>query len=230
MSALVEFYASMHPGAVSLTLGVPRTGKTTGMIAAMQAGAIGPRVLVADPYARVDRAEMRRGEPVTPWPGMLITPEDLAANAHVLDQARGTIVVCPRGTLSEYQLGLVYGRVLELVWHTGRYDIVAEEFGLWGRAAYEWANRIATGGGHPRLRLHALCQSLGRVQRDVRRVPTHIVSYAQGDSEDITELRKRCGRPFAEAVARLRPRDGERPADPPLTWRLGATLTQESTL
>jgi hypothetical protein len=227
MTVLSAFYGSMHPGAVSCTLGVPQTGKTTAVMSAWREGALGRRVLVFDPYARRDRLESRRNPgSKRPWPGMLITPEDLLRNLQVLDRPELMLVVCPEGIPTEATLGKMFSGVAEACWHTGSIDLVAEEIGKYGRAGVEWVNTIASGGGHAGIRLHAICQSFGRVAIDARRQVTHLVVFAQGDNRDLKELRERCGDEFVARVQQLRPRQGDRPADPPLTWRLGATNAQ----
>lgn len=229
LSALVSFYAAMHPGAVSATIGVPQTGKTMAVQSAWRAGALGPRVVVFDPYARRDRLEARRKPgSKSPWPGVLITPADLASNLGELDAPRMTLVVCPLGMPGEAELGEQFSATAELCWHTGDVALVAEEIGTYGRHAAEWVNNVASGGGHAGMRLHAICQSFGRIQRDARRNVTHLVVHAQGDDDDLAVLRKRCGPEFAARVQALRPREGDRPADPPILWRLGGATSQET--
>lgn len=226
MSALSAFYASMHPGAVSATLGVPGVGKTPIVVQAWREGALRDRVVVVDPYARRDRLEFSTGRSTKrPWPGMLISPQQLLANLEVLDRPKLMLVVCPEGVPAEKALGDIFSAVARACWHSGSIDLVGEEFGKYGRQASEWVNTVASGGGHADMRLHAICQSLGRVQIDGRRNITHLVVGAQGDEEDLRVLRLRCGKVFAAAVKKLRPREDDRPADPPLTWRLGGATS-----
>jgi hypothetical protein len=145
---------------------------------------------------------------------MLISVRDLCAHPDVLDRPNLRLVVA-LDSRTEQDRGRDFSRVLELAWHTGDLDIIAEEIGLYGRAAVEWVMQVASGSGHAGIRLHTICQSVGRIPIDARRHFSHVAALAQGEESDLDALRKRCGRAFAAAVSRLRK------GDPPVTWQLG---------
>lgn len=226
-----EVLAGLHVGGVAAATGIPGSGKTTTVLEALERTPWGKRAVVFDPYAARDRANWNAGhrdrKPF--WPSSpLATLDTLLRKPAILDAPQRRLVVCgTRGTLDHAALGRDFATLVELVWLTGGYALVAEECGVYGRMAAEAINRVATGGAHAGMRLVLLCQRLGRIQKDAREGIGLLVCGAQGAPEDFDDLAKRCGRAFADRVRQLRPPNNGRPQDPPIAWRLGEGLTPE---
>lgn len=217
--------AALPVGGVAAAVGVPSSGKTSVVLAAVDAW---PRVVVFDPYGLRDRANARAGhtERAPWWPHEpLLTLRELAAEPEALDRAPLRLVVAP-DSLEPARMGRDFATLIDLLWNTHGVSLVAEECGLYSRAAAEAINRVSTGGAHAGMRLVLLAQRLGRIQKDAREGLTVILCGAQGAPEDIADLRTRCGATFAERVRALRPPVDGKPQDPPIAWKLGEGLNE----
>lgn len=218
---IVAVLREAPPGSVVGVLGAPGSGKSRAVQAADEAGAFRRRI-VFDPYAWTDAASLARGAPAYPWPGRYVTPAELAT-APELPDIEPRLVVAAR-TLDRRRLGRDFELVADIVWHTGGVDLIAEEAGLYSRDAVDLIMRLASGGRHVGARLVLIAQSLTRLCIDARRHLSHVVAFAQGEPQDIRELRLRCGRAFSHAVRTLRPGDGRF-----YMWRQGDVMKGEDT-
>jgi hypothetical protein len=221
-ATLTAWLAAMPAGSVCAVIGAPGSGKTPIVMEADRAGVF-PRRVVFNPYQSRDVKLSRSGlTHKRPWGGILCTPRELAEYPdRLLDHPRAAVVVDP-GTLEssgKRSMGARFRAVAKVVWHTAGVDLICEEVGLYGRESADLMNQWASGGGHSLARLVLICQSLGRIQKDARRNISHVVALAQGEPEDIDNLRRRCGRAFAEDVMRLRLGTGEARC-----WRLGDAI------
>lgn len=216
--------AALPAGGVAACIGLPGTGKTTVAQKALDACAWGQRAALFDPYALRDRANWRAGhrERAPWWPNVpAVALDDVLRNPSMLDKARCRLVVAgTRGTLDAHRLGRDFSTLVDVLWSTGRFALVAEECGLYSRNAADAINRVSTGGAHAGMRLLLLCQRLGRIQKDAREGITVLVSGAQPEVA-IPELRERCGERFAASVAALKPPVNGRPQSAPIAWEIG---------
>lgn len=217
--------AALPAGGVAAVIGLPGSGKTTCAQQALDACAWGQRAALFDPYALRDRGNWDAGERErTPWwrnvPAVAL--DELLRRPAMLDRGRSRIVVAgTRGTLDASRLGRDFATLVDLLWTTGRYALIAEECGLYSRNAADAINRVSTGGAHAGMRLVLLCQRLGRIQKDAREGITRLVAGALPETA-IPELRERCGESFAARVAALTPPDDNgRPTCAPIAWTLG---------
>ena len=212
-AALALMLANLGPGSVVAVIGMPGTGKTRAVQAAESRGELGRRI-VFDPYGARDRTLARQGDKVTPWPGQLVTLRQLATNVHLLRAGNLRLVVAP-SSLDPEKMGAEFADLAELAWAQGRLTVVAEEAALYGRACVPAILRVASGGRHAGLRLVLVCQSIGRLPIDARRHLTAVVAHAQGEPQDLDDIRRRCGADFTTRVQALRV------GDAPAIWRIG---------
>lgn len=217
--ALAAFLAAVPPGGVCAVLGAPGSGKSRALKEADQEGQLGARRVVFDPYAQRDLLMHRTGAPGHPWTGAYCTARDLVESPEeILDHDAVRVVVAPH-ELQPQKLARDFTRTVRACWASGDVTLIAEEAGLYGRQATEAVMLIASGGRHADMRLFIVCQSLGRVPIDARRHISHLVAFAQGEPQDLIDLRTRCGAPFVDHVQRLTL------GDPPALWKLGDALT-----
>ncbi len=216
--ALSAWLAGIPSGSVAAVTGCPGTGKSR---VVKEAAAHMRRVVVFDPHASRDRAEEARGHALYPWQGDLWPVRELLAHPDALDLDPLRLVVDPAG-LGPEAMGAAFAGVGALAWRTGGIDLVAEEAALYSREAVPTILRLASGGRHAGVRLYLFSQSLGRLALDARRHLSHLICFAQAESNDLDDLRRRCGRDFAARVARLTV------GDPRITWQLGQHSGQES--
>lgn len=221
LSAVVAFFASVGDGGACAVTGAPQTGKSRSLKLADEQRKLKARRVVFDPYARRDLQLYEAGlKKSGPWGGTWCEADDLVFHPeNLLDFDTVRVVVAPR-TYDKVQLGKQFARVFEACWNAGDVDLIAEEAGLYGRHAMDAMMQLSSGGSHALMRLFAVSQSLGRLPKDARRHLSHVVAFAQGETTDIDDLRKRCGRSFAERVQRLTPACGLAE-----TWRLGEGIS-----
>lgn len=213
MAGVVAWLRSVHNGGVVSVNGMPRTGKSRVLKACD--GRVWRRRVVFDPYDTRDCALFASGDsPAPPWPGVRCSAADLAKYPELLlDKDPCTVVVRP-SSMDKEQMGEEFSQVARVLWATGRVELIAEECGLYSRQATDMIMQLASGGGHALMRLWLVSQSFGRIQKDGRRHVSHVVSFAQGESSDFDDLKKKSPA-LAERVRKLRP--GMAPA----LWRLG---------
>lgn len=220
LAAVVSFLEGAHDGSTIGLFGAPQTGKSYSLKTADAAKKLKRRRVVFDPYARRDKMLFERGlKKSPPWPGVWCEADDLVFHPEdLLDADTVRVVVAPR-TLDPAELGKMFTRTFEACWAAGDIDLIAEEAGLYSRRARDAMMQLASGGSHALMRLYAVSQSIGRLDKDARRHLSHVVAFAQGETTDLDDLRKRCGRSFAERVQRLNPQSGLAE-----TWKLGEGL------
>lgn len=212
---IAAFLREAPSGSVIGVFGMPGTGKSRAVQLADKAGCFARRV-VFDPLADTDWKALDRGEEAFPYPGLYVSPAELAAEPELLDAERLRLVVAPLDPKNGKRLGREFDALLDLVWHTGGIDVIGEEAALYSRDAIGGILRLASGGRHVRSRLVMVCQSIGRLTIDARRHLSHVIVFAQGEPTDLQALRERCGVRFAAGVQQLRKGDGKC-----LFWRLG---------
>lgn len=200
--------------------GVPGSGKSEGLKAAVEAGAIGPTVLVFDPLGRRDMIEFRRGNPEVrhPWGalGPVVGYREFVARAAELLRRPGVYVIDPEGH-GEQLMGRRFSRVCEIAFAYGACDVIGEEAGHYARAATEAVNVLATASRHAGVRLYLVAQRLMRIPADARGNLARMILHSMGRAaSDVEEVRRTLGRDVAEHVARL----GRH--DPPYLWALAA--------
>lgn len=211
-AAAAAALATLAPGSVAAALGVPGAGKTT---AAQEARPMWGRSLVFDPGAERDRLEWNRGKRErTPWAGGLVTVDDLLEFPQLLDDVPLSLVVSS-GEWSARGIGGDFATLIRLAWLTGDVVIVGEECGSYSRECVEAIHRVATRGGHAGIALVLIAQSIGRIHADGRREIDLVVAGAQGEPNDLDDLRGRCGASFVEKVK------ASKRGDPLHIWRLG---------
>lgn len=211
--ALLQLFAGLPAGSVVVVVGLPRYGKSVLLQQADVYGAF-PRRVVFDPYATRDRREATLGRPISPWNGRLITLPQLRQRLELLDRNDVHLVVQPR-SLKPDAAGAEFGKLAELLWHTGGVDLLCEEAGLYSRHAVDLTMQLASGGGHAGMRLFLISQSVSRLHVDVRRHMTHLVAFAQSAAIDAGEISRQCGKDFAAAV------QAQQKGTPPLVWAQG---------
>lgn len=221
----VEAFASIQPGQVAASAGMPGTGKTASVKAACDRF---PRVVVFDPYARRDRQRVAAGKSHrVVWSGDLASTLDVVLDPSVLDAERLRLVVHP-DSLNKAEMGRQFSVLADLCWETGDLVLVGEEAGLYSRSAVDLIHRIASGGAHAGMSMILVSQSISRLNVDARRGIGILAIGAQGESGDIDDVRSRCGKKFAERVRALRGPEPGRPPDAPLVWRLGEGVKESS--
>jgi hypothetical protein len=219
LATLLSFIAQVPHGGVCAVLGAPRSGKSRALKEADVAGGLGSRRVVFDPYARRDLLLHRAGAKGSPWTGAYVSARELVESPEeLLDFDPVRLVVAPTD-LKSSALARDFSRVVRACWAAGDVSLVAEEAGLYGRQATEAVMLIASGGGHAAMRLFIVCQSLGRVPIDARRHISHLIAFAQGEPQDLIDLRSRCGAPFVTRVQQLKL------GDAPQLWKLGDAMT-----
>ncbi len=204
--------ASLPEGGAAAICGLPRSGKSR--IAKAAADQL-RRVVVFDPYGDRDRLESAHGHELYPWTGDLWSIRELALHPGALLPDPLRLVVTPRA-LDEHTLGQDFASLAELCWHAGNLDLVAEEASLYSRQAASAVLRLTSGGGHARVRLILITQSIGMLSIMAARHLTHVVALNQSDASDFKILAARCGKAFTRKV------QAWTPGDRPNIWRLGA--------
>jgi hypothetical protein len=217
IAAAAAFLAESVPGEVLASTGLPRTGKSRTVKAADASGAFGRRV-VFEPYAARDRLESAAGHELYPWAGQVVAYPELVRNPRrYLCGSRCRLVVDPGcDAFDARELGRRFTSLAKLCFAVGGIDLVAEEAALYGREATPAMLLVATGGGHARMRLVVISQRFGRIHIDARGCITRVVAFAQSEAADLDALRVKCGRPWADRVARLDPHCGT-----PVLWKAG---------
>jgi hypothetical protein len=213
-AAAVAALISLAPGQAAAVIGYPGSGKTRSVVEASQGW---QRRITFDPYGQLDAANWERGDRARhPWPGVLLSALDLAANPELLDDDAYQYVVHPSDERNGEKMGREFTRVADLAWYTGgNIHLVAEEAGLYQRQAAEVSKRIATGGAHAGISLTAISQRIGTLPIDFRASLTLLACGLQSEPIDQEALRQRCGPDFARQALSL-------PIGSPLLlWRAG---------
>jgi hypothetical protein len=211
-AAPAAFVRGLPEGGTLIAAGLSGYGKTFWL----KRGLEGSRHLVIiDPYAKIDRDARAAGEQIREgWDGHLVTYEELRDNPGPLLESPCRLVVDP-DTHDPELCGERIARVLAWIWEVGKTDVLLEEAGNYSRWATTMIHRVATGGGHRKLRLFVSVQSLGRLSIDARRNVQRLLLFPQADESDMAELKRKIG-PSREAALRRLKR-----FDPPVLWEQG---------